>query len=532
MARNGAVVLTKIGHWIADRIWAGKPARRGTSPGPGESPDDGQGPVRIRRWDAAVTSRLNATQWSDAHGAPINVDILSDLPTLWARCAYEIQQNPIVEGVINTHCLDVVGRDGPQLQVQSDDSEFNAGVEEDWDDVFENPEESGMLGGPDLLQLWVRQWWYLGEYVNQQVTIERMDSDANFGWRVIDPKRLPVNNLWPVNQRTAFSIEYDERDRPVQYWIYPVDMNGEIIPGDPRGVPADLVNHVFKVHEPGQRRGVPWLAVALQVIADVRDHDKHVMLAAKNAAAQAIYWYTEHPECDINTDVVFGQTHQLKYSSQTIGPSGWKPAMLQPTQPTAMYKEHRHERLRELGRPACMPLMVVLLSSADSNFASAHYDGQVYMRALDGIQGFLARKSLNPAVKTVAFVWCARRGRSMPRRWRCHWTWPRVPYVNPKQMYDALRQQLEDGTASYSDVLAALGRDLDTTIDRRVRDSEALQAAKLPPLPQSKNIPVPGMPPAPGASPPVAATRSWRRRRSGVIVPRDMSRRSRVIVTR
>ena len=157
--------------------------------------------------------------------------------------------------------------------------------------------------------------------------------------------------------------------------------------------------------------------------------------------------------------------------------------MLTPTQPAAEYRSYRHERLRELGRPVCMPLMAVLLSSADSNFASAHYDGQVYMRALEWLQCLISRKSLDKYVKKIAMELELSRVVRVPRQWNTSWTWTKPPYVNPKQMYDALRAQLEDGTASYSDVLAFYGRDEETTIAARARTQALLESAGLPSLP-------------------------------------------------
>src|SRR5687768_2173239 len=74
----------------------------------------------LRRWEAAETNRLNRTHWRNATGAPINEDLSGDLRTLRARCRYESYNNPIVEGVIGTHQVDLVGVQGPTLQVRSD----------------------------------------------------------------------------------------------------------------------------------------------------------------------------------------------------------------------------------------------------------------------------------------------------------------------------------------------------------------------------------------------------------------------------
>ncbi|MGL4464765.1 MAG: hypothetical protein ACRC1K_21640 [Planctomycetia bacterium] len=85
-----------------------------------------------RGWEAGRTDQLNADHWRRAHGQPLNFDLLTDLKNLRDRCEYEVQNNAVVEGVVNTYSWDVVGEMGPIHQVQSDDEKYNTALE----DVF------------------------------------------------------------------------------------------------------------------------------------------------------------------------------------------------------------------------------------------------------------------------------------------------------------------------------------------------------------------------------------------------------------
>jgi capsid protein len=442
-------------------------------------------PITVRRWDAAITNRLNKAHWQYAHGNSINQDLATDLETLRARANYEAANNPLVEGVINTHAIDVVGKDGPRLQVQSDDTQYNEQVERWWDVIFEDPSPTQTIHGAELLRLWVMQLWKSGEYLNEEVTYDRSGSDpTQLGIATYHPRRWESPTEFASDPSVAFGIRFNARDQPVQYYIRrTLDRgNNSLAELKYEPVAADMIQHVFSAAEPDQIRGYPWLASSLGVIADLRQFDQHVMESAKNSAAQSIYHYTDHPDAvfveDVPTD-----NKPIETGTERYNPVGWKTTMLSATQPNAEYKMFRHERLRELGRPVCMPLMVVLLSSADSNFASAHYDGQVYMRAIEWLQSFISRRSLTPYVRTMARELALAGVVSTPARVRYKWTWPKPPYVNPKQMYDALRMQLEDGTATYADVLAAFGREEDSTIESRIRTNERLAEAGLPPLP-------------------------------------------------
>lgn len=456
-----------------------------------KQPEPDSGPFQIRRWDAAATTRLNKAHWQHAHGDSINNDLAADLETLRARSNYEAANNPIVEGVINTHAVDVAGSDGPRLQVQSDDEQFNQTVEDWWEVVYEKPDPSRDIHGAEMVRQWVKQFWKSGEYINEEVTYDRNGDPTQLGIASYHPRRLETPPEFANDPEVAFGIRFDSRDKPRQYYIRRTLDRGnnsflsEIV-HDP--VPADMIQHVFDAVEPDQLRGFPWLASCLGVIADLRQFDMHVMESAKNSAAQSIYHYTTHEDAQFVQDVP-DTTQLIEPGTERYNPVGWQTTMLDATQPNHEYKTFKHEKLRELGRPACMPLMVVLLSSADSNFASAHYDGQVYMRAIEWLQSFIGRRSLTPYAKTVARELILAGRVRMPAKVNYKWTWPKPPYVNPKQMYDALRAQLEDGTATYADVLSAFGREEESTIASRVRTNERLIDAGLPPLPTNAGSP-------------------------------------------
>src|SRR5690349_8610549 len=74
-------------------------------------------PMRLRRWEAAETNRLNKTHWAKATGDPINLDLQADLENLRIRSLFEAENNPTVEGIIKTYCDDVIGKNGPRFNV-------------------------------------------------------------------------------------------------------------------------------------------------------------------------------------------------------------------------------------------------------------------------------------------------------------------------------------------------------------------------------------------------------------------------------
>ena len=124
--------------------------------------------------------------------------------------------------------------------------------------------------------------------------------------------------------------------------------------------------------------------------------------------------------------------------------------------------------------------MVILKSSADSNFASAHYDGAVYLRRLRSLQAWLERRTLNELVEQVIAELVIAGKTTRPTSYSFVWTWETPPYVNPEKQRKADRMALEDGALPLDEYTSNLGLDFDNVVARRQRINEQLSAAGLP----------------------------------------------------
>lgn len=471
------------------KILGYKPTAKPTSFGGLRKVDDPEppaGPWNLRRFEGGQTNRLNAKHWTYAQGQPINVDLATDLPTLQARCAYEAGNNPYVAGPIGTYTCDLVGQHGPRLQVESDDERYNKELEAAWQQYFEMPDRNGEIGGPEMVALWFEQLFTAGSFVNLFDQFDgRRSGPFQFAIRSLHPRRMVTPSRFAGDPNVWFGIRFTNSGRRTQYYFNNDRQFGPFAMMSDQFIqrPASMVQHRFQRHEPEQITGYPWLTPALNEVADIRQFDDFVMQSAKNGAAQAVYWFTTDSVLTTDADRV-DATIPIEPGMQQTGPPGYQPAMLNPTQPAATYQSFRHERLRGVGRVVNMPLMMVLLSSADNNFSSAHYDGQIYTRGIQSNQAWCSRDTLNPQVREIETEMILGGVFRRPTgRVRLNWTWPVPPYVDPKKMYEAIRAQIEDGTIDYGEALALFGRDAETTIARRKRFTEMLEEAGLPPLP-------------------------------------------------
>jgi capsid protein len=443
----------------------------------------------LRRWEGAETTRGNKAHWSKAHGQPLNADLYADLRTLQARAEYEASNNPIVEGMIQTHAVDLVGKDGPILEVVSESQEYNDALEDVFREWWELPDALEQQSGPELMRGWVHQWWKGGAHLGQLVTAQQPASDEiSLRWLGLALHRLGTSPASSGDPQVAMGVRRDTLGRPIGYQIAEAVQYGpfEIWNTKYEEYPADEIIHQYEILEPGQVRGIPWLASALPTCGYLRDYDQSVMDAARNCASRGIVWYTEHPDSpfyEVNESTTFSP------NTESTGPPGWKPTLIDPTQPAAQYVEFRTERMRELGRARAMPLMKILLGSERHNFSSARMDNENYKESLAAIAGWTERGTLNPLLRRIAreASLLRRNGKfrlpPRPAKVEYVWHWHQQPAVDPVKEGNAITIGLQNGTLPFRDACALSGRQEDRVIASRQRSAQKLEDAGLPPVP-------------------------------------------------
>lgn len=439
-----------------------------------------------RRWTSADTDRTNVSQWNKATANPINQDLAGRLDTLRARATHEAANNPFVEGVMLSHSFDVVGPDGPTLQVTSSSTEYNAALESWWRYWWQSPDLNGQLSGCELLQLWVRSLWTDGEYLAQIVSdAPTADNPISLRLHNVAPRRL--RNPWGGFQTdTSLGVKRDRNGKPTAYYIEDAN-DGEFSAwlSQPREIAAAFILHDFIPMEAGQARGVPLLATTLQSTRDLRDYDQYVLDAAKWAASHSALLTTTDPNA---VPVQFTGTVEVERNMIAAAPPGYSLSQMATTQPQAQYANYRMERLRELGRPVGMPLMMIMLDSSRHNYSSARFDAQTYWRGVKSLQQRISRRTLNRVLSllvrelqllAVAGKIAEKVLANPPEDVRFAWTWQPVPHVDPQKEAAGDQIDLEMGVATYGEKCAKRGTDFEAVTaardkEERVRNEQAV----------------------------------------------------------
>lgn len=453
-------------------------------------------PLWTRRWEAGDTDRLNEAHWLYAQDESLNAWLSAQLPAIRGRATYEVKNNGILKGMIATHADDIVGPDGPILNVASDDEAYNEALEELWRQWFYAPTHLPNLSGAALLKLWVRALWKQGSFLAQIISDDLAEGPVKMRVRPMHTRRLGTPAELAGNPRMYNGVEYDRLGRPIRYYIQQQEGIGtgyvNITAFDP--VPADLIIHEYIRDEEDQGTGDPWLSPSLQRSADLRDYDNVVQDAARQIADN-----TPILQATGQDVVTWANPETMTRERRVINmaPPGWQAQWPTATQPAAQYPDYRGEGMREFGRPVGMPLMLIRLDSSKHNYSSARFDSQVYDRAVEGLQYWLSgsensygtlNRLLDEIAREARFTIPALR--SKPPRVIYEWTWPKRPHVDPSKEASGEQITLQTGTTTEIDVLASRGETLERHIAKKKRVRDAYQAAGMdPPDYSQKSVP-------------------------------------------
>ncbi len=142
-------------------------------------------------------------------------------------------------------------------------------------------------------------------------------------------------------------------------------------------------------------------------------------------------------------------TFKVNRRGVTRIPQGWTPQTIENNQPPPQYKEFRHERTRDVGRPAAMPQLAVQMDASGHNYSSARFDDRGYWRANDRIRRMMEIKRINPYTDRVL-----REGEALKliRRRRgkikLTWQWSQAESIDPEKDAKARAQRLKNMTTS------------------------------------------------------------------------------------
>ena len=249
------------------------------------------------------------------------------------RSRYEVANNSYAKGLVQMLANDTIGT-GPRPQLLTDDEDFNDEAEAQFSRWSE------AIGLAWKLRCMRMARCQDGESFAALVTNPKVRHPVKLDVNVIEADRVSGDLTWLSDNASIDGVTFDQWGNPVSYRIlkyHPGDI--QYAPGDEAiHVPAEYMVHIFRHDRPGLHRGVPELAAALPLFAQLRRYNLAVLSAAEAAADFAAVLYTDSPPEGESEDLAALDAIPLERNMMLTVPAGWKMGQLdakQPTPPTA-----------------------------------------------------------------------------------------------------------------------------------------------------------------------------------------------------
>jgi len=414
-------------------------------------------------WDMTRTTIENKRHWADSD--PMSGRAQTVKPTrkiARERSRLESQNNSWYAGMLRTAVNHIVGC-GPRLQVQTKDAAFNSRIEAAWRDW------SNAVGLVDKLRLCVETYWRDGEV---------------FGMRAIRPSLLPISldiriyegdqvaqPYWHVLDPTIEDGKrVDNLGNPVEYWIYdnhPGDLNiGHVNILRGNWYEADRVFHLYRQERPGQLRGMPRCAPAIDYLAHMRRFSKATLAAAEKCALWGVFVSTNSAAVTPAAMPSDFMTLEWERDSLNFLPDGWTPNMLDPKHPATTDEMFQRMGLMYFARCAGMPYSLASGTSKDSNFASAKMDiKNTWEPEVLGEQERVARIILAPIfrwfLEDCVFVEGLLDGGPTIAEIDYQFVWPPLPQSDEKVVAEACSERMSKGQSTLLEEWSRAGKDFD-----------------------------------------------------------------------
>lgn len=319
--------------------------------------------LKVREYGGAKIGDTVAS-WTQASKTADQV-IFQNLRILRARSRDQYESNDYARRFVEMVKTHVVGPDGFILQASivgldgEQDVLANAAIETAWKQWHRarTCDAAQQLHFTDISRLIMGSLVTDGEVIMQRRMGPKYGVNQ-YAIKFIDPELLDVtyNDDLKNGNKIRFGIEYDDDDRPVNYYFKKSARMVYLATDTANSytkVSAEQITHLFITERVGQRRGVPWLATPLLRMQMLDGYAEAALMAARIGASKAVF-YTSDPEADpdlsgIATLEEQGQlVEEIEPGSANILPPGVHVDSYDPTYPHSDFDTFVKTQLRSI----------------------------------------------------------------------------------------------------------------------------------------------------------------------------------------
>ena len=421
------------------------------------------------KYDSAQTTDLNRNHWSRADNLSADAGLQPQVrQTLRNRARYELRNNSYAAGIASTWSNDLVGT-GPRLQLDlGPDVSADAvrSVETafiDWADRIDLARKlriakTSKISDGEVFGLKTNN----GRLRGVQLDLKLVEAD-----QVISP-------IGYLTENDVDGVRFDEDGNPTDYWIARTHP-GSLLPGftlEGNWIESDYVCHWFHATRPGQHRGVPEIAPALELFALLRRYTLAVVTAAETAASFAAILKTTMPADGSGAaSLATLETMPIVRGMAIAAPDGWEPVQMKAEHPTSSHDAFVRRMLNEIARSLDMPYIVAAMDSSTANYSSMRGDYLVYRKRIAVERSDMERVFLDPLLMSwldeAVTAGILPRGLPPFASWNWTWTWDGFEHVDPLKEADADAAMVSNNMASLAEVCSKRGRDWRVVLRQR-----------------------------------------------------------------
>lgn len=401
-------------------------------------------------------------------------------------CRDMMRNNPLVRGIMQTETDGLIGS-GVKIEGRTDDSGWNKAAEELWREEMVNQpcDVTGRLNFNHLLRLAYLSYRRDGDnfvlFTDDGLQLLEGDSVGTpYGVREYDNFR--VYNGVAISKKN---------NRVIGYYVGQTNEWGYVPTDSYQRYLTDDIHHVFNPGRITQSRGEPALVSVIDWIDKLTGYIDTTLIAAKVQACFTMFisrksaiseWGSEDQQAAVLTDMGTGHYYEKMEPGQIMyGETDESAQGIGQTHPSSEFDPFVNRMLTFIGRPLCMPLMLVTLDYSGATFMNARIAYQECRAGWQIEQEIVVKPFVSRVWRWKINEWINRRllGDRLDKfrhEVRCQ----RWPYVDPFREAEADRQQLENLTTTRTQVCARLGSDFEEEIiPQRVKEKELMELAGL-----------------------------------------------------
>lgn len=457
---------------------------------------------RRRMYEGAKVSRLNS-DWVTA-GTSADAEIKGSLARLRNRSRQLVRDNDYARQAIRAVKNNVIGT-GIKMQAQVRmqrgggrlDQTVNDAIESAWANWGrkDSCHTAGRLSFTDIERLVVGAMAESGEVFVRMVRQPFGRSKIPFALEIIESDLLDdayTGGSTVEGNEWRMGVELDRWGRPVRYAFLTKHPGDSSVGGTPVGadrhrfVPASEVLHLYLMERPGQTRGVPMLASAIQRLHMVAGYEQAEVVRAR--ASSALMGFITSPEGELMGDEVLDGERVSSFEPgvfKYLAP-GESVSVPQLDAPDGQLEPFMRAMLRAMAAGVGCSYETISRDFSQTNYSSSRlslledrenwkalqqymienfhrpvFEAWLEMAVLSGVLALPAYETAPDRYRMVRF---------MPRGWA---------WVDPAKEVDAYKEAVRCGFKTQADVVAEQGGDLEELLLARKAEVERADELEL-----------------------------------------------------